>query len=197
MYVVSKSQPSIEKNLSAAGVPPRLLHCSRETWEGEWLFGEQLDIALLHGPVGSGKSHLAVALCLEAIRSGMQPGVRKEHSYSPNSGGKTWWVGGALFRDIQDSMEALKPGHDDAEDTLDILKSCRFLAFDDLGAERLTDWTLDRVSLIMRHRYNHMLPTVVTTNLSPSELNNTDPRLASRLCSGLIHKCTGRDRRIG
>ena len=187
---------------SSIGIPPRLAHCSRKSWIGEWPFdGSPVDVVLLHGPVGSGKSHLAAALCLEAVKQGAEAGWRQEDgmsTYSPYTPGHKWSriVSGVLFRDIQATVERLKPNHEDADKRLKLLRDCAFLAFDDLGSERLTDWTLDRVSLILRTRYDYMRPTVVTTNLSPSELGRIDPRLASRLCSGVVHKCSGRDRRL-
>ena len=54
---------------------------------------------------------------------------------------------------------------------------------DDLGSQRTTDWVLDRLYLIINHRYEQLLPLVVTSNLPPEELKQqVRERIVSRLC---------------
>ena len=48
------------------------------------------------------------------------------------------------------------------------------LVIDDMGAERLTNWSLSEVLWpIIANRYNEQRPTIITTNLSGGELFNT------------------------
>lgn len=52
--------------------------------------------------------------------------------------------------------------------------SAPVLVIDDLGAERLTNWSLSEVLWpIIANRYNDKRPTIITTNLSGAELFNT------------------------
>lgn len=196
---VSGTQRSV---LARAGVPPRLQHCSWETWEGkrpeipgEW------DTCLIHGPVGSGKSHIAVAMLLDEISRGSPAGCSTVDRRSPGPFGN--YLGakrqrGCLWRNIQSAVEALKPKDGARSDRLlqDLLL-CDFLVFDDFGTQRPTDFALDRVSLILHRRYNEVKSTVITTNLTPSQLNDVDPRLASRFLGGVQIKQTGADYRLG
>ncbi|MEW6047005.1 MAG: ATP-binding protein [Bacillota bacterium] len=131
------------------------------------------------GPVGTGKSvALAVAL-VEAARRTLQ-------------GGRYWPVAQLL--------EAMRPAGDrEPEVTVEEIAEVPLLALDDLGAERPTDWVLERLDLLFDMRYEALLPTVVATNLSRRELEEV---LGSRIVSRLLHEATvvkvqGRDRRRG
>ena len=56
------------------------------------------------------------------------------------------------------------------------------LVLDDFGVERVTDWTRQIFYTIINKRYNSMKSTVVTTNVSISQLENEfDARIISRL----------------
>lgn len=45
------------------------------------------------------------------------------------------------------------------------ITTCSILVLDDMGAEYSTDWVLNKVDAIITHRYNDMLPVIITTNL--------------------------------
>ena len=57
------------------------------------------------------------------------------------------------------------------------------LILDDLGTQNATAWAQEKLFQIFNHRYNAMLPTVVTTNLS---LDRIDERLRMRLTDPAI-----------
>lgn len=44
------------------------------------------------------------------------------------------------------------------------------VVLDDLGREKVSDWTGETLYALVNHRYEAMLPTIVTTNLSGAEL---------------------------
>jgi hypothetical protein len=61
------------------------------------------------------------------------------------------------------------------------------LVLDDLGALRNTPHVTEEVCRLVSVRYDHLLSTVITANLTLTELSDfLDPRIASRLQEGLI-----------
>jgi len=67
---------------------------------------------------------------------------------------------------------------------------------DDLGAEKTSDWTGQSIYTLISRRINDCKPTIVTSNLSLSEIDAVDPRRASRLGGMVYYKMTGHDRRL-
>jgi DNA replication protein DnaC len=51
-------------------------------------------------------------------------------------------------------------------------------AFDDRGTESATPWAREKLYQIINHRYVAKLPTVITTSVSPDDL---DPRIRTRI----------------
>jgi DNA replication protein DnaC len=67
------------------------------------------------------------------------------------------------------------------------------LVLDDLGAERLTDWVEETMSLIVNTRYNNRRLTIFTSNyedLPDDDLNTLLTRVGFRLHSRLREMCT-------
>ncbi len=168
--------PSTDRHLE---IPPRYVHCTAETWSGAVPFPlsiwpTEFDFAYIHGPTGSGKTHLATALF------------------------RLRWVciGAGLWTDAAEMVETFRLDIDARESLGQRYVDASLLLLDDLGSERLTDFSADRLNYVLRHRYNWRLPTIVTSNLRPSELAEQDQRLASRLCSDLTVKLRGEDQRL-
>lgn len=79
---------------------------------------------------------------------------------------------------------------------LDRILDAKLLLLDDLGAERPTEWALETIRVILMHRHQHQLPTIVTANATDRrELEKRYPREVSRLSAGLVVPMTGKDRR--
>lgn len=169
-----------ERFMPGYGVPARYHAVTLENFSGGEQYVARLrqfveapeESALLYGPCGSGKTHLAVGT-LKAMRARIPE-----------------WSRETLFVTVPDLLEGIRASFRgvDAEDpgSLTRYSTCAFLVLDDLGAERATDFTLDRLYLILSRRINAFLPTVVTTNLDPAEIKaKLDPRIASRL-SGFL-----------
>jgi len=71
------------------------------------------------------------------------------------------------------------------------------ICFDDLGAEKLTDAKRENLYYIIDSRYRNMLPTIVTSNFTINEINDVEPRIASRLSEmGDIIQLNGKDYRL-
>jgi DNA replication protein DnaC len=70
----------------------------------------------------------------------------------------------------------------DSEQIFGAIAGVPLLAIDDLGAAKSTDWTEEINYRLVNHRYEHELPTLITSNVTPKELRTVlGERVASRL----------------
>lgn len=69
----------------------------------------------------------------------------------------------------------------DSERELAVVSRCSLLVLDDLGAAKASDWTEEITYRLVNRRYNHMLPTLITTNLRIGDLR---AYLGDRVASG-------------
>jgi DNA replication protein DnaC len=146
----------VDLALAEAGVPPRCLALTLDTYpeRGHPALRAVRDYLasydrrrglILTGRYGTGKTGLLVGALRELAADGL---------------------GGFRFATGPDLLDMLRGGYDkgDATERLGRLRTCRLLAIDDLGAERPTEWTHERLFSIVNHRYEHQLPTWITTN---------------------------------
>lgn len=137
---------------------------------------------LLWGGTGSGKTHLAYAAARHVALAG------------PSRFAFIAWT-------MPDLYAALRPGAGDAADRERVMRratTAPLLLLDDLGTARESAWTEEITYRLINHRYNHQLPTVITTNRSPADLPDmVGDRVASRVIgmTTRIH-ITGADRRL-
>ncbi len=121
----------------------------RESWAAgdRWL--------LLCGPVGLGKTGIAVSLLLEAMHAG--------------SGGLYVVMPSFLSR----IRATYTRGKDDEEvDETDVLASvieAPLLVLDDLGKVTLTEWGQEKLFTVVNERYLAGRRTIVTSNLDPED----------------------------
>lgn len=113
----------------------------------------------------------------------------------------------ALWKDAQMAMYETMQEIGDGGKSFDAMLRCGCLLLDDIGAERGTDFNSDKLSLVLRHRYNEMLPTIVTTNAkslrelagetkqSDAVVTKLRPQIVSRLGEGRQVKLEDRDLR--
>lgn len=87
-----------------------------------------------------------------------------------------------------DMLDLLREGYDrgDYAEQKRTLQQTPVLALDDLGAERATEWTQEQLFTIINWRYEHMLPTLVTSNHSAAELR---ARIGERTADRLVEMC--------
>ncbi len=115
---------------------------------------------LLMGPYGCGKTHLAAAVANFVIDLSIA----------------------TIFLTVPDLLDWLRASFGSSDESfearLEEIKNVRLLVLDDLGTQNATPWAEEKLYQIINHRYIHRLPTVVTTNLSLSEI---DGRISSRL----------------
>jgi DNA replication protein DnaC len=79
-----------------------------------------------------------------------------------------------------------------------MVKGCKLLIIDDIGAERVTEWVRERMVSIINTRSSNGLCTIYTSNLSPKELTEElGDRIASRvLGSSQVVEISGGDWRL-
>ena len=109
---------------------------------------------ILAGTPGTGKTHLAVAIALDAMRHDRK----------------------AIFRAVPEMLDELRKAaheHTDFYGLLMKFKSVSCLVLDDWGKEKTTPAGLDYMYQIIDYRYRHGLQTIITTNaLTPEGLKN-------------------------
>jgi DNA replication protein DnaC len=123
---------------------------------------------VLYGAFGTGKTHLAVAVANHRLSIG-EP---------------------AVFIVVPDLLDHLRstfsPSSEVTYDELfETVRDTPLLILDDLGTQTSTPWAQEKLYQVLNHRYNKGLPTVITTNLNPDEI---EPRLRSRLGDAQLSK---------
>ena len=143
--------------------------------------------ALIHGPVGTGKTHLGVAMLKAAAVGAVRARIRASILATSAP---------ALLSEIRSSF---RDGASLSED--DLIRrysSVEFLLVDDLGVERGTEFAIQTLYLIVDARYTAMRRTVFTSNLSVAEVaERLGDRIASRIVGmGCVLHLDGKDRRL-
>ena len=195
--------------LEAARIPRRYEHCELTNYdtdfpgahpslaEGHFVatsFANKCDPRgdkglLIIGKIGTGKTHLAVAIIKELILNRGIP---------------------CLFYDYRELLKEIQNSYNSAVQTteLDVLRpvfETDVLVLDELGAVKPTDWVWDTVSLILNTRYNDNRTTIITTNfedqpaaavagsLSPAKavtrIETLGDRIGERMRSRLHEMC--------
>lgn len=76
----------------------------------------------------------------------------------------------------------INPTSDNEYKLDDVAEFKGLLIIDDLGARSPTDMVIDNLYMILNYRYEHMLPTIVTSNLGLTEIEKLfGNRIASRI----------------
>lgn len=89
-----------------------------------------------------------------------------------------------LFLSASTLLDELRQGYEDRTFSarMQVAQSAALLAIDDLGAERPTEWVLERLFAVINSRYEWQLPTFVTTNYGLEQLaDRIGPRVVERL----------------
>ena len=155
--------------LKQARIPPRYEHCDLSSFEFQGALGSLLPARmaackfveefpfdktgnglLFIGPVGVGKTHLAVAIMKALI---LQQGVQ------------------CLFCDYRELMKEIQNSYErEVEQTeLGVLRpilNAEVLLLDELAAVRSTNsnWMSEQIQFVINTRYNSAKPTLITTN---------------------------------
>lgn len=127
---------------------------------------------VLSGSVGTGKTHLACAVAMQALHAPTPSGFATAR----------FWNVPSLLMEIRATYR--QDAHEGEDEIIERAAECDLLILDDLGAERGTDHAHERLYLIINDRLESGRTTVVTTNINLSRTvagQQFDERLLSRL----------------
>lgn len=168
MYKTNRKLREVSKLMNASGLGDRFKQRRFETFQQDKNTAEAKQRAerfckdlqntpkatglMLVGPYGCGKTHLAAAILHRCAEYGL-PGM--------------FVVVPELLARIRTSF---RTNDGKAEEIIDAAKTSKLLILDDLGAEKTSEWVTEQLYMIINYRYEHMLPTVITTNNTGAEL---------------------------
>lgn len=72
---------------------------------------------------------------------------------------------------------------------LDRLSAYKLLVIDDLGVERDTGYAAEQVFAVIDARCRSNLPTIVTTNLTPQEMDKPETMQYRRIFDRIVEMC--------
>jgi DNA replication protein DnaC len=185
-----RRQRLVQNRLAHAGIEPRYKNCTldnfridtdaqREAVRKCRSFIDRFPVVdrglLFMGMPGAGKTHLAVAVLKEVVErtgaAGLFIDVR------------------TLLRTIRNTFNPVVKATE--FDVIQPVMDAPLLVIDELGAEKLSEWVDETMTLIVNTRYNKRLATIFTTNYlnrpvdekSPAEvlIERVGPRIHSRL----------------
>lgn len=119
------------------------------------------DWLMFTGSYGAGKTHLAAAIA----------NYQAERGYP------------AMFVVVPDLLDHLRAtfspeARTSFDQRFEEVRAAPLLILDDLGTESATAWAREKLYQIINHRHVSRLPTVITTSVSPDDL---DPRIRTRI----------------
>lgn len=120
----------------------------------------------LHGPTGGGKTHLGVSVLREAIYSRFTR---------------------CLLLNVPEWLDALRAAMNSFdEEEPPNPEGYEIVVIDDLGSERATEWTRERIYGLINQREQAGLLTIITSNYDVKEISR---RLGPATASRLIRLC--------
>jgi len=160
-----------QQRLEAAGIPSSYHHCTLENFNPQVIVDSQMNALqhsnrfvknftnpklfgrgiLFRGPVGVGKTHLAVAILQDLIKQGFK----------------------GLFLNFVHLIEKIKQSYDPERDIFepqlfDTLKNCHIAVLDELGAAKPSEFVFNKLYDIINTCFDHRVSVIFTTNYSDS-----------------------------
>jgi len=136
------------------------------------------------GSCGTGKTHLAVGLLFEWL----------DHKPQEKNNPPIFLPAVEFFAELKSAMDQKIP----EVQILDKYSYPPLLVIDDIGAEKISDWSRQIFYTLIDRRYRNMKQTIITSNLDLQKLSELiDDRISSRIVEmGVVVNLTGPDRRV-
>lgn len=178
------------------GIPIRYRSAHKRDFAADWPADIAKWVAMgdgvfLSGSTGIGKTHFAAALVVETME-GFIP--RENRRAVPDV---RWSRCPDILAHIRSTYgDAGKKGGETERDVIDGYRRAGLLVIDDLGAEKVTDWSVSALYAILAGRVDDMRPTIITSNLGLADIHKWEPRIASRLAAFFAVRLPKVDRRV-
>ena len=114
--------------------------------------GENKDSLFITGGVGTGKTHLAASIANYLIENEIPV------------------IFGTLITLLNDIKDTYRIDGNCESDVINKYSKVAMLIIDDLGKERPSEWTLEKLFTIVNNRYENDLPIIITTNYNKEKL---------------------------
>lgn len=168
--MIELEQDELAERLEWAEVPPRYRSCRFENFNAyNAKLARKMDIVkklvserrgmFLFGPVGSGKTHLAISALAEYIIAGAR----------------------CKFLGAADFVCGVQGAYGNPKEIVRELLDYRVVLIDDLGAERATESSRAALLYLVDQLYGARKKFIVTSNQTPAEIHAFEPRIMSRL----------------
>jgi DNA replication protein DnaC len=181
--MVENATAALAEFVAGDFVNARIRHADVARWVRDFLT-ETLPhpMLLIIGPLGTGKS----SHCYAALRECVLGRARQRRTM-------TWQM-----TSHSKFNAAMRPAPDDAHlAAYTRAEQADLLILDDLGAGISTDWTADTLYRLIDERWARRRPTIVSSNYTPDQMvTRVDPRVVSRIASGLALSLKGSDQRF-
>ncbi len=149
------------------GYNPEMETAKKYVAQWETMYRQSVGL-LIWGDVGTGKTFLAGCIANALLDAGVTVLMTN-------------------FSRILNAMTGLY--NVDRNAYVDDLNRYDLLIIDDLGMERDTDFALEQVFSVIDSRYRVRRPLIVTTNLKPSQLKQTDSLARRRIYDRVLERC--------
>lgn len=183
-----RTEEELKARIRSTGIPRRYLDASvDDLFLAAWSESPGVGL-LLQGDIGRGKTYAACAIMLMMLRNGK--------------------IRNGLFVTCDGLFNGIKAEFGKKDQGSLLARACKtdLLVLDDMGKERLTEWSQPILFQVINDRSNELLPTIVTTNYSGRELIRkfvvdendliTAKAMISRMSEYSKLRITGNDRRL-
>lgn len=198
------------------GIPRKFLGARLSQFENIGIISEWINnpkgFLFIHGDCGCGKSHLASAIKYHFNLKQEQCGLafcsdiflQLRSTFGGNVNGREIDVIKKYAPDECDerrssmlNLDCIYSSGTTNVPSYSAKQKPHLAIFDDIGAQKISDYVIEAWYNIIDRRYMFEHPTIFTSNLSLKEISVfMSDRIASRIASGIVFKLQGDDRRI-